>query len=74
MFILGHLNRKDKNKKLALLMVGASFPSLCRYMLVQVWMAYLCSSSRNSRVNKVSSPQGTFSSTWISSWLSDKCA
>ena len=44
-------------------------------MLLQVWMAYLQgASSRNSRVNSVSSPHGTFSSTWISSWDSERWA
>ena len=51
-----------------LLTAGTNFPSRWRYMLLQVWMEYLLASSRNSKVNKVSSPQGTFSSTWISSW------
>ena len=55
--------------------VGASLPSFWRYMLLQVWMAYLHGpSSRNSSVNSVSSPHGTFSSTWISSCDSERCA
>ena len=63
------------SKKLTLFSVGANFPSFCKYMLLQVWIAYLQgASSRNSRVKSVSSPQGTFSSTWISSWDSDKWA
>ena len=58
-----------------LLSSGANFPSFCKYMLLQVWMAYLQgASSRNSRVNSVSSPHGTFSSTWISSWDSERWA
>ena len=65
------LSKKD----LTLFSVGANFPSFCKYMLLQVWIAYLQgASSRNSRVKSVSSPQGTFSSTWISSWDSERCA
>ena len=61
--------------QLTLFNEGVNFPSFCRYMLLQVWMAYLQGpSSRNSSVKRVSSPHGTFSSTWISSWLSDRCA
>ena len=46
-----------------LLSSGTSLPSLMRYMLLQVCTAYLFRSSLNSKVNKVFSPHGTFSST-----------
>ena len=63
-----------KKGHFTLLTEGTNFPSFWRYILLHVWMAYLLASSRNSKVKSVSSPQGTFSSTWISSWMSDKWA
>lgn len=46
-----------------------------RYLLLQVCRAYLPpSSTRNSSVNRVSSPQGMLASTWISSRFSERWA
>lgn len=51
------------NKQLATSKLVDNLPSNWRYALVQeLWMAYLW--SRNSKVNSVSSPHGTFASTW----------
>lgn len=59
----------------SLVQVSTSLPSRDRYLLLQVCRAYLPDSSRrNSRVNRVSSPQGMLASTWISSRFSDRWA
>ena len=51
------LDAQLRKSYLTLLTSGVNLPSLFRYMLLHVWMAYLLASSLNSSVKSVSSPQ-----------------